>query len=43
MILIAKIIKNFDYELDPNQSFGITQEFTLKPKDGTKCTFKLRK
>ena len=42
VILIAKFVQKFDFELDPYQSFGITQELTLKPKDGTRCTLTLR-
>ena len=36
-VFIAKIIKNFDIILDKNQDFGIVQEATLRPIDGTRC------
>jgi hypothetical protein len=36
-VFIAKIIKNFDIILDKNQDFGIIQEATLRPIDGTRC------
>lgn len=42
VIMIGKLIKNFDYILEPNQSFEVAQDLTLHPRDGTKCIFKLR-
>ena len=40
--MIAKLIQKFEYKLIENQSFETIQEFTLKPKDGTKCNLTLR-
>lgn len=42
VIILAKLIQKFDFELDPNQSFTVIQDLTLRPKDGTRCTLKLR-
>ena len=42
VITIAKLLQKFDFELDPHQSFGIAQEMTLRPIDGTRCTVKMR-
>lgn len=36
-IFLAKFVRNFDFELDPSQDFGKTQEATLRPTDGTRC------
>lgn len=36
-VIITKILQNFDFELNPNQSFSSIQAGTLRPKDGTKC------
>nr|UOU03247.1 cytochrome P450 3049F1 [Brachionus rubens] len=40
---IAKFVQNFDFTLDPNQNFGVIQEATLRPADGTKCFLSSRK
>lgn len=41
--VIAKIVQNFDYDLDPNQAMNVIQELTAKPIDGTKIVLRLRK
>ena len=41
-VLIAKLLQNFRYELDPNQSFGIQENVTLKPRGGVKATISWR-
>ena len=40
--MLAKFIQNFDFKLDPNESFQISNSVTLKPKNGTKCFITLR-
>ena len=40
--MIAKFIQRFDFKLDPNQSFNIAQDLTLRPADGTQCILTLR-
>jgi hypothetical protein len=30
-------MQNFDFKLNPNQSFAALAAGTLRPKDGTKC------
>ncbi len=42
IIVLAKFIQKFDLILDPNQSFSLLQNLTLRPKDGTRCTLTLR-
>jgi hypothetical protein len=42
IVLIAKLIQRFDFELDSNQSMKNFSDLTLKPKDGTKCFLKIR-
>nr|QUF59384.1 cytochrome p450 CYP3049B2 [Brachionus angularis] len=42
IVMIAKILQRFEFELDPNQSMQIEQALTLRPKDGTKCFLKLK-
>ena len=42
IIMIAKLVQNFDFELDPSQKFIVTQETTLRPKGGVRCFVKLR-
>lgn len=42
-MFLAKIIQNFDIELDPSQSFEAVFSGNLKPKDGVMCRVKLRK
>nr|QEV83798.1 cytochrome P450 [Brachionus rotundiformis] len=42
-ILIAKFVQNFEIILDPAQNFGIIQEATLRPADGTQCFLLPRK
>nr|ATW72320.1 cytochrome p450 CYP3049E5 [Brachionus calyciflorus] len=41
-LILAKIIQNFDFELDPNQSFKVVQHATLRPIDGVKIFLKPR-
>ena len=41
--IFAKILQNFNYELDPNQSFDILENTTLRPKDGVKVNISWRK
>ena len=41
-VLLTKIVKNFDFELDQNQNFGIKLESTIRPIDGCKCILKPR-
>jgi hypothetical protein len=36
VVVIAKFVQNFNFKLDPLQSFDVTQELTLRPIDGTK-------
>ena len=43
IIMIAKLIQKFDYSLDPNHEFVVLEEFTLKPKGGTRVSLSLRK
>ena len=33
-VIMTKILQNFNYDLDPNQSFDILEAATLKPKYG---------
>lgn len=40
-IILAKIMQRFNYEMDPNQSFGIDDTTTLRPKGGAVCMFTL--
>ena len=35
-IILIKLIKNFDFELVPNQNLGAVQFATIRPIDGTK-------
>ncbi len=42
-VILTKLIKNFDFELVPDQDLGTTLQFTLRPTDGTKCFITLRK
>nr|QVK45600.1 cytochrome P450 [Brachionus paranguensis] len=42
-ILIAKFVQNFEIILDPAQNFGVIQEATLRPADGTQCFLLPRK
>ena len=42
-IIIAKLIKNFDFELVANQNLKPTQALTISPIDGTRCRISLRK
>nr|UOU03249.1 cytochrome P450 3049E2-1 [Brachionus rubens] len=35
-LILAKFIQHFQFKLDPNQSFGITEWTTLRPVDGVK-------
>ncbi len=37
-VIVAKFIQSFDFVLDPTQNFGIKQNTTLFPGDGTRCT-----
>nr|UOU03250.1 cytochrome P450 3049E1 [Brachionus rubens] len=41
-IILAKLIQNFDFKLDPNQSFDIVQYATIRPVDGVKVFIKSR-
>jgi hypothetical protein len=42
-IILIKLIKNFDFELVPNQNLGAVQFATIRPIDGTKCFIYPRK
>jgi hypothetical protein len=42
-IIIAKIIKNFDFELVPNQNLSPISFLTIRPVDGAKCYVTQRK
>ena len=42
-IIIAKLIKNFDFELISNQNLKPIQALTISPSDGIKCKISLRK
>ena len=42
-LLVAKLIKNFDFELVPGQNLNPVQYITLRPIDGTKCYVTPRK
>ena len=42
-IIIAKLVKNFDFELVPNQNLNPVSFTTLRPIDGTKCFVTQRK
>jgi hypothetical protein len=42
-IIIAKLIKNFDFELISNQNLKPIQALTIIPGDGIKCKISLRK
>ena len=41
-VILAKIVKNFDIQLDINQNFGVRLDVTLRPIDGVRCTLKSR-
>jgi hypothetical protein len=41
-VLLTKIVKNFDFILDPNQNFGIKLESTIRPIDGCRLILKPR-
>jgi cytochrome P450 len=42
-IIMVKLIKNFDFELSPNQSLEAVQYATIRPMDGTKVFITPRK
>lgn len=42
-ILIAKLVKNFEFDLIPNQNLNPISFITLRPKDGARVIVKLRK
>jgi cytochrome P450 len=42
-ILIAKLVKNFDFELVAGQNLKPTSKITLRPVDGAKCFISPRK
>jgi len=42
-ILIAKLVKNFDFKLVPDQNLSQTAKLTLRPVDGAKCFITQRK
>lgn len=42
-VLIAKLVKNFDFELVPGQNLTAITFTTLRPIDGTICILKPRK
>ena len=42
-IIIAKLIKNFDFELISNQNLKPIQALTMSPRNGVKCRISLRK
>lgn len=37
-VILAKLVKSFDFVLDPTQNFGVRQKTTLTPFDGARCT-----
>ena len=41
-VLLAKIVTNFDFELDSKQNFGIKLESTIRPIDGCRLILKPR-
>ena len=41
-VILSKFVQRFDLELDPEQSFGIEETTTLRPKDGTRARLTLR-
>ena len=41
-VMLAKIVKNFDIKLDPDQNFGARLDSTLRPIDGCRCILSLR-
>ena len=42
-VMLAKFVKNFEFDLDPNQDFSVCSKTTLRPRDGVKLTLKIRK
>ncbi len=42
-IIIAKLAKNFDFELVKNQDLNPILYTTMRPKEGTKCFITERK
>ncbi len=41
--MIAKLVQKFDYVLeDKSGELDLALEFTLRPKNGTKCTLTVR-
>ena len=42
-VFLAKFIQNFDFKLDPNQSFRPIEMTTLRPVDGCKAYLSIRK
>lgn len=42
-IIIAKLVKNFDFELIPGQNLNPISYNTLRPIDGVKCKLLNRK
>jgi len=42
-VLIAKLVKHFDFELVPDQNLNPISFTTMRPIDGTKCLIKQRK
>ena len=41
-IIIAKLIKNFDFELKANQNLDPVEYLTYRPKDGAQCLIRAR-
>ena len=41
-VMIAKFVKNFDTVLDSSVNLKVTQEATLRPADGAKCSLLIR-
>jgi len=41
-VILCKFFKNFDFELDMNQSFDILDTASLRPKGGAMVTLTLR-
>ena len=41
-IILAKLIKNFDFKLVEDQNFGAVEHLTFQPIDGAKCYVSIR-
>ncbi|KAJ8307248.1 hypothetical protein KUTeg_015332 [Tegillarca granosa] len=41
-IVMTKFMQRFEFKLDKNQSFGVVDAITVKPKDGAMCYLRVR-